>query len=132
MSDKKDYFNYVVDVLGVKSILLNQDSFALLQAVPLLVSVENLKMYSLEENDLLVKMIGALKIDLQLIKVVDQKQRSLFQPEFTLYFQDNLDQNFTAELNVVQTYSPRFLLKNQQSKKRAWDDLQKVILYFSQ
>ncbi|MEK6627400.1 MAG: hypothetical protein AABY53_02145 [Bdellovibrionota bacterium] len=128
--DKKDYFDYVVNVLGVKSILLNQESTNVLQVVPLLICVDHYSDYNNDEKDLLARMIAALKIDLQLIKVIDSKQSSLFQPEFTIFFQDDPAQNSQSTANTVITYSPRILLKNTQYKKNAWDELQKVMLFF--
>ncbi len=128
--DKKDYFDYVVNVLGVKSILLNQESTTVLQVVPLLICVDHYSDYSVEEKDLLARMIAALKIDLQLIKVIDSNQSTLFQAEFTIYFQDEPSQNSQPTANTVMTYSPRTLLKNSQYKKNAWDELQKVMLFF--
>ncbi len=130
MSEKKDYFDYVTNVLGVKSILLNQDSSALLPVLPLLICVDDLPSYATAEKDLLVKMITALKIDLDLIKVVDLKQRGLFQPEFVIYFLDDLTQNYAVEVNAIKIYSAKVLLKDSQYKKQAWNDLQKVMLYF--
>lgn len=133
MSEKNDYFDYVANVLGVKSVLLNQDITTLLPVVPLLISIESFATYNSDEKDLLSKMIGALKIDLQLIKVVDLSQSSLFQPEYVIYFLDepvdNAETNLSAKL--IKTYSPRFLLKNPKYKKNVWEELQKVILYFN-
>ena len=131
MSEKKDYFDYVVNILGVKSLLLNQETTGLLQVVPLLVCVEDYASYTGTEKDLLAKMIGALKIDLNLIKVIDLNQRAIFQSEFSVYFLEDVN-NRVIEVNRVQTHSPRFLLKNPQYKKQAWEDLQKLILHFNQ
>lgn len=130
MSEKKDYFDYVENVLGIKSILLNQVSQEEAQSIPLLVCVENLVNYTLEEKDLLAKMIGALKIDLQLIKVVALNETEKYKPDYSIYFLDDINQNISDKINMVKTYSPRFLLKNSDYKKNAWNDLQKVILHF--
>jgi|GEM_PF-5234746 len=137
MSYKKDYFDYVTNILGVKSILLNQDTCNFLQVVPLLISVEDLINYTAAEKELLTKMIDALKIDPLLIKVVDISQAVYFQPEFTIHFCDDVASlsamtkaKSNSRSNTVQTYSPRFLLHNIQTKKQVWNELQKAILFF--
>lgn len=130
MSEKKDYFDYVENVLGVKSILLNQTSQKEALSVPLLVYVENLENYNPEEKDLLAKMIGALKIDLQLIKVLSLNESEKIRPDYSIYFLDDVKQDISNQMNIVKTYSPRFLLKNSDYKKNAWNDLQEVIRYF--
>lgn len=131
MSDKKDYFDYVANVLGVKSILLNQDPSTVLPVVPLLICVQDLASYTEAEEELLTKMIAALKIDLSLIKVVDLNQSNLFQFEFAIQFFDDMKLNQSSSSHITATYSPRYLLKNPQDKKIAWDEMQKVILYFA-
>lgn len=140
MSEKKDYFDYVANVLGVKSVLLSQDAESIRQVVPLLIAVENLASYADSEYELLSKMIAALKIDMQLIKVVDLNQSQLFQPQFAILFmdelvldkspQDNSTENSTAQ--QVKTYSPRTLIKKPELKKQAWDDMQRAIIFFEQ
>lgn len=146
-SAKKDYMDYVSDVLGVKSILLNKElsesreSTGILsgtmQVVPLLIYVANLNDYTADENDLLTKMIGALKMAPESIKVISldilYNETEKFQSNFTIYFLDELNKSNGFQVsseNVITTYSPRFLLKNPEYKKNAWNDLQKVITYF--
>lgn len=131
MSDKNDYFDFVSNVLGVKSILLSQSTENVLQVVPLLIAVENLNSYTDAENELLSKMIGALKIDQKLIRLVDLKEVSLYQPEFSIHFVEELNQNNVSLANQVMTYAPRSLLKHPEFKKQAWDEMQKAIVYFS-
>lgn len=131
MSEKKDYFDYVENVLGIKSILLNPTSVQESVKTPLLICVENYLNYTPEEKDLLAKMIGALKIDLQKIKVMPLDESVKCPSDFSVYFLEKLDQ-ITANENTVTTYSPRILLKNAEFKKNAWNDLQKVITYFKQ
>lgn len=129
VSEKKDYFDYVQNVLGVKSILLNQEPVETIKQSPLVIYVENYINYSPEEMELLSKMIAALKIDLNWIRVVDLDNQEI-QSEFTIYFVEELNQNDPIEKNKVRTYSPRILLKNSKYKKKAWDDLQVVIKFF--
>ena len=131
MSEKKDYFDYVTNVLGVKSILLNSEHSKPVQDIRLLICVDNFTNYVAEETELLAKMISALKIDLQLIKVVALNDCKNFQSEFAVYFLEDLNQNSADKPNTIRTYAPRFLLKNPKYKKNAWNDLQKVIAYFN-
>ena len=125
MSEKKDYFDYVENVLGVKSILLSPK-----QNIPLLIAVENYTDYSPDENELLQKMIAALKVDSKNISLVDLTEEGGFQPEFTLFLMIQPHDKQAAE-NSVTTFSPRALLKKAELKKNAWSDLQKVITYFN-
>ncbi len=131
MSEKKDYFDYVVNVLGVKSIMLNplQTSAAEIQNIPLLICVEDFVGYTSEETELLGKMVSALNLDLKLIKVIDLIEIEKFRSEFTVYFLNQIPK-VEPKFNAVNTYSSRALLKNSDYKKTAWNDLQKVIAYF--
>lgn len=132
MSEKNDYFEYVSQVLGVKSILNDLQATSSSEAVPLLIAVEGYSSYDDNEKDLLTKMISALKIDQKNIKVADLQNVVNYQAQFYIYFTDaQSEQNSTAP-NLVQTHSPKFLLKNADYKKNAWNDLQKVIAYFKQ
>lgn len=125
MSEKSDYFDYVENVLGVKSIMLNAK-----QNTPLLIAVENLNSYNVEEQDLLGKMVGAIKVDLQRISLVDLSEAEKFQSEFSVYFMNQPSEKQTLK-NTVTTFSPRILLKKAELKKNAWADLQKVLTYFN-
>ena len=131
MSEKKDYFDYIENVLGVKSVLLDPASDPVsFQSVPLLFAVENYNSYNVEENELLGKMISALKIDLQKIKITELQETTGFQTDFCVYFVDDINAKTDSEGPTLKTYSPRFLLKNPDAKKQAWSDLQKVIQFF--
>lgn len=125
MSEKKDYFDYVENVLGVKSIMLNPK-----QNTPLLIAVEGLTNYNAEEHDLLGKMVGALKIDAGKISIVDLAEALNFQPEFFICFQNQPIEK-THLKNTITTFSPRILLKKPELKKNAWSDLQKFLTYFN-
>ena len=83
MSEKKDYFDYVENVLGVKSIMLNPK-----QNTPLLIAVEDLLTYSADEQDLLGKMVGALKIDPAKISIVDMNEAGNYQSEYGIFFRN--------------------------------------------
>lgn len=125
MSEKKDYFEYVENVLGVKSIMLSPK-----QNTTLLVAVESLTTYSAEEHDLLGKMVGALKIDSAKISIVDLAEAQNFQPEFFICFQNQPVEKAPVK-NTMTTFSPRTLLKKPELKKNAWNDLQKFLTYFN-
>ena len=125
MSEKKDYFDFVETVLGVKSIMLNPK-----QNTPLLIAVENLSSYTAEEQELLGKMVGALKIDIGKISIVDLSKAQNYQPEFVICFQNQPNEK-TAVKNTLTTFSPRALLKKPELKKNAWNDLQKFLTYFN-
>lgn len=131
MSEKKDYFDYVVNVLGVKSIMLNplQTSAAEIQNIPLLICVEDFAGYTHEETELLGKMVSALNLDMKLIKVIDLIEIEKFRSEFTVYFLNQIPK-VDPKSNTINTYSSRALLKNSEYKKIAWNELQKVIAYF--
>ena len=125
MSEKSDYFDYVENVLGVKSIMLNRK-----QNIPLLIAVEDLNSYGVEEQDLLGKMVGALKVEMQRISLVDMSEAEKFESEFTVYFMNQPIEKQSSK-NTVTTFSPRTLLKKPELKKNAWTDLQKVLTYFN-
>ena len=125
MSEKKDYFDFVETVLGVKSIMLNPK-----QNTPLLIAVENLSSYTAEEQELLGKMVGALKIDIGKISIVDLSKAQNYQPEFVICFQNQPNEK-TSMKNTLTTFSPRALLKKPELKKNAWNDLQKFLTYFN-
>lgn len=125
MSEKKDYFDYVESVLGVKSIMLNPK-----QNTPLLIAVEDLATYNNDELELLGKMVGALKIDAAKISIVDLTDSQNFQPEFLIFFQNEPVEK-TPLKNTIITFSPRILLKKPELKKNAWSDLQKFLTYFN-
>lgn len=125
MSEKSDYFDYVENVLGVKSVMLNPK-----QNIPLLIAIEDLNSYSVEEQDLLGKMVGALKVEMQRISLVDMSEAEKFESEFTVYFMNQPIEKQSSK-NTVTTFSPRTLLKKPELKKNAWTDLQKVLTYFN-
>ena len=129
MSEKEDYFNYALNVLGVKSLYL--DSVAAPQeSIPLLVTVDSLSTYNLEEKELLEKMVAALKVDVNQIRIVDAEAPIAITYNFLLNFSDSPNQNL-QNTNQLSTYSSRALLKDSSLKKKAWNDLQKVIQFFS-
>lgn len=123
MDEREKYFEYVTGVLGIKSILLEAGSAV--ETIPLLLLVEGLSGYSAAEEELLSKMIAALKM----YRLADLQQGGGIQRSYTVEF---LDQTKVASSeNVQQVYSARTLVKNPVLKKQAWEDLQKVTRHFS-
>ena len=133
MAEREDYFDYVANVLGVKSFYLEPGvvSFEPAAHTPLLILVEDLSNYSPEESDLLEKMVAALKLDPSIIKITDLKNSTAVNSDFKIYFTDKGLGTGSSEANQVSTYSPRVLLKKAILKKQAWNDLQKVIQFFA-
>lgn len=136
MSEKEDYFSYVENVLGIKSVLLNTTSVDVVEAIqsPLIFLVQDLSDYTDEENELLQKMVAALKIDSQKIQIADARMAEKCTAEFKVSFVNNVEQaksQLVESSTSLVTHSPRYLLKNPKFKKQAWDDLQKVIRFFA-
>lgn len=130
---RHDYFEYLENVLGIKTILQSQtpDSKQTPKNTELLFAVQDYSNYSAEESDLLSKMIAAVKVDPSRLKVCDLQDARNFQTECLVVFQD---QNQTAPILAsltVQTFSPRVLLKKPELKKVAWTELQKVLQHFA-
>lgn len=145
MSDKSDYFDYIATVLGVKSIYLEDQLVRASEAsqaldgvaarskiyIPLLVTVEELSHYASEEKELLEKMVSALKVDVDKVKVVDATTDiNNFEYSFLLKFSDNPRPAVGLEA-VLTTHSPRMLLKNPSLKKQVWNEFQTIIKFFS-
>ena len=128
MDERGKYFEFVTGVLGIKSIMLDTAARPA-DPIPLLLLVEGLSGYSKEENDLLTKMIAALKMDSKMYRLADLQQAGSVERTYTVEFLDQTTES-RAE-NLQQVFSPRTLLKNPALKKQAWDDLQKVIRHFS-
>lgn len=130
MSSHKDYFDYLENVLGINTILLDPQPDEVTEKVPLLIAVQNLTTYSDPEKDLLGKMVGALKIDIEKIKVVDLLQATRFHAEFTIHFVDDVAAGPAPQENAITTHSPRHLTHHPELKKQAWTEMQKVVQHF--
>lgn len=130
MSSHKDYFDYLENVLGINTILLDPQPTETAAKVPLLIVVQNLTTYTDEEKELLGKMVGALKIDIEKIKVVDLLQATRFHAEFTIYFVEDVSAGPGGQSNSITTYSPRYLVARPEFKKQAWAEMQKVVQHF--
>lgn len=129
---KHDYFEYLENVLGIKSII-QESKLGSLQnkKTDLLFCVENYATYSADEIDLLQKMIAAVKIAPTRLIVCDLKEKNQFETKACVLFLDEIDAIKPEKYFVVQAQSPRWLLKNPELKKVAWNELQKIVKFFS-
>jgi len=130
---KVDYFEYLENVLGIKTILQSQviETGAPIVTIELLFCVQNLHSYTEAETDLLYKMIAAVKVDGSRLKVCDLQEATKFETNCLVIFQDEtLNSPVKAGL-TIQTFSPRLLMKKPDLKKQAWTELQKVLQHFS-
>jgi hypothetical protein len=130
---RHDYFEYLENVLGIKTILQPKDladksAFAVTE---LLFVVQDYASYSAEELDLLSKMIAAVKVDPSRLKVCDLREAQNFQTQCLVIFQDQTQTPPIQAILCIQTFSPRVLLKKPELKKVAWTELQKVLQHFS-
>ncbi len=138
MSDPRhQYIDYVQNVLGVKNLVLEPEQTGELSAVvqvkPLIVRIENLSTYTAEENDLLSKMLAALKLDVSQYDVVELHRDAHGPAQLYLDMFDANPQPASGSINSqsVTTFSARTLLRQPQLKKIAWVELQKVISFFT-
>jgi hypothetical protein len=121
------YFEYVENVLGIKQVLTSRIDFSTTNTsieTPLLISVSDLLSYSDIENELLYKMIAALKMDPASYIVVDASSSDGYSCHVELRFTDAPQ---TSTENQIQTYSPRTLVKKPELKKQTWTEMQKVL-----
>ncbi|MGZ3690541.1 MAG: hypothetical protein ACXVAX_03505, partial [Pseudobdellovibrio sp.] len=113
---KEDYFDYVINTLGVKSIYIESSPADInTQAsieIPLLIKVENLDNFTVEESDLLEKMVAALKMDLNQIKIIDSRAGREINAGYTVFLVDENSNPAASTSNSVVTHSPRVLIKN--------------------
>ncbi len=127
----KNYFDYLENVLGIKSIIDQSLAAPAILKTELLIGVENYQTYNTDEIDLLQKMLAAVKVEASRMLIVDLAQMASIQKTACIFFKDELTAYpLDAEL-CVQTFSPRILLKNPELKKVAWTELQKVLQFFT-
>jgi DNA polymerase III psi subunit len=123
----KDYFHYLNEIVGIKSVMI-EPNVSDFQKFSLLIKVQNLSTYNADAMALLEKMITALGLEKDGIKVADYDLvPSNLQPEYILSFVLNPDLVVAKSINEIVTYSPEVLLKNPQLKKQAWDQMQKIV-----
>lgn len=131
---RHDYFEYLENVLGIKTILQTRDGSTQstgITVTDLLFAVQDYASYSAEESDLLSKMIAAVKVDPSRLKVCDLQEAKSFQAQCLVVFQDQTQSAPIQAGLTVFTFSPRVLLKKPELKKVAWTELQKVLQHFA-
>lgn len=126
---RKQFIKYLTDILGIKKIYLEQETVA---KVDIIIYVENYGSLSLAESELLKKMIEALKLEQQSIKILDLQNETLNQASlFQIYLVNNpLHMQNKISKNTVVTFSPTILNVKTQFKKEAWNEMQKAIAFF--
>lgn len=132
MSPLKLYFKYVQDVLGIKQIFSSNSNSAVGNGllVTVVISIEGLRSYTPEENDLLQKMISALKLGGSQVLSIDDSS-DLPPSRFRLHLTDQ-SQSFNEQPEgVFNTWSPRHLLKNPGHKKEAWTVMQTLLQHIN-
>lgn len=129
--DLSVYFDYIENVLGVKQIYLDAADQPVIEA-DLLVLVQNLNSMSEAERDLTDKMIASMKIDLNLIKVLDESdsKNKNINARFILTLLNTQQLPPVSAGDRQVTYSAGVLIKQTQLKKEAWAHLQKVIAFY--
>lgn len=114
--DLKNYFQYIKDVLGVKSVLLERVEIV----SPWGVYIEDYPLYNKNEKDLLLKMLQAVNLSENDYKIYDINSL-----EQTKYQHQNVFCFFNQPENHSSTYkstfSPRTLLVRTDLKRAAWD-----------
>jgi len=113
---------YLIETLGLRRILSSHLEVKQTERI-IEIFVQNLNDYNYEEKELLQKMILAMKIDLNLIKVSDLNMNNAKASECQISFEmvDDIKSPYH------QTYSPRVLLKQSKLKNEAWAFLQRVM-----
>ena len=127
---KNSYAKYLTDVLGINKIFLDSEG----ATKDIIFYVENYDHLSSEENDLLKKMIEALKLGEKTMEVYDLKNKSVKQTFLFAVYLVNNPQQFKDKLSNTSlvTFGPTILQVKTQLKKEAWTELQKVIAFFNQ
>lgn len=127
-NEQKKLIEYFEQVLGVKSILCDNPNLkqALSEDIQTYFFVEDLSDYLVAENDLLMKMIQAMKFKPSSYQILD-----LASGQYTQFLGRKNTQLIVFKNDpqkMDETYSPRRLLKEPAFKKIAWDFLQKRML----
>ena len=127
-SSLKVYFKYVQEVLGIRQIFTKSSSMesAVQENITVLIAVKDLKSYNLEENNLLEKMISALKLTPEQMLIIDRADLAPLS-RYRLNLNDEAADSLTTDPSLFNTWSPRHLLQNPGLKKDAWAVMQKLL-----
>lgn len=122
-SELNQYVTFLTETLGIQSILTVDAKISgteVTEIVKVLFAVEDLETYQKDELELLNKMIGALKLNES-----DFKMSRLLDLEKNPAQQIIIFKNKPVQSNEV--YSARVLLKQPDFKRKAWDDLKRLL-----
>jgi len=131
--DNNDYGKYINDVLGVHQILIEPHELLRFKPIKIYIWVENLKMFSSEDLELLNKMIAAMKIDLSCISISDLSQKNDFvsSSSYNQVEQIHFDMVQNPSPSFFQTYSPQVIHINKDLKMKAWTFLQHIMALYN-
>lgn len=121
-SELNEYIkNFLTDTLGLNTILTERAKNTS-TGKNYIIYVENLNSYNEAESELLTKMIAALKINSEDLVVLDLSQINDNPQEviMKIFLKD-------CPETLEETYSPRELLKNPNLKRKAWEDLKRLL-----
>lgn len=125
---KQDYIQYLRQVLGISQVLVDQKTDLIPQR--LIVWVEDLNVFSKQDQELLFNMLSAMKIDKNDIAIFNLQQKS----EIASRLKSSCIQ-FELVRNPIdkasQTFSPQMLHDNKQLKSEAWTFLQQMITRYA-
>lgn len=117
VSTEQEVLKYFNEVLGVSQVLTESHSVsAASSGVSFAFIVENYLDYKVDEKELLMKMIAAMKLDMSIVEIQDLSQSLVSAEARIVYLVD--------QPGPDQSYSPRVLMKNPKLKKATWDFLQ--------
>lgn len=127
MNPKEVYLDFVKNVLGVKSIITSAEE----RVMPAVFLVENLSTYTEVEKELLNKMIAAINLEKNNYQVQEfNKNVPPGNCEICILLLDEVTSDLKIHSNQVATFSARKLIQNPDLKRKAWDDLKKVLQFF--
>ena len=149
---KKNYIDYVTNVLGIRSIIAESVESSLeqvehtqtanslsskLNSISFLFVVENLNTYQSEEAELLNKIVASVKLPPDAFRLVDLQNVEHYERAFTIWMVDHPElyqqklpnKNQTRSETDLVVFSARILNVKPELKKQVWNDLQKVIQY---
>lgn len=126
MNPKEIYLDFVKNVLGVKSIVTSHEE----KTLPALFLVQDLSTYNEAEKELLNKMVAAVGIEKSKYEVIQFEKGMQPSCEICILLLDEVIEDLQTHSNQVITFSPRKLIQNSELKRKAWDDLKKVVQFF--
>ncbi|MFZ3231672.1 MAG: hypothetical protein WA160_15795 [Pseudobdellovibrio sp.] len=130
-SPLEEYFDFAENILGIKQIHVRQtlSESTQMNSVRLLITVLDLESYSEIEIELLYKMISALQLDEAIYAVVNPSQKQNYPHQYELAFVDSVSPKVIGGTtdSIMETHSPRVLVRLPALKKQAWQDMQSLL-----